>query len=142
MTAPATPGERGTRPTDPGHRGTRPTDPGHRGTTTLAPLVLRKIVEHACDSTGTTVSVPRSIAGRDVGALGQRGSTATVTELAPDAVAVRLEVALRRPAEVRRAASAVRRAVEEALVRATGHHVATMDLVVVALPSAGVGRVA
>lgn len=123
-------------------RGTHPTDPGDRGTTTIAPLVLRKVVEHACDGTGTTVSVPRSFAGRDVGALGERGSAATVTELAPAAVAVRLEVALRRPAEVRRAAGAVRRAVEKTLAGTTGHHVRSMDLVIVALSSAGAGRVA
>lgn len=120
-----------------------PADPGTRGTTDVAPLVLRKVVEHACDTTGATVSVPRSFAGRDVDALGARGSVATVTVLTEDAVAVRLEVALRRPADVRRAASAVRRAVDEALARTTGHHVRTMDLVVTALPTvSGAGRVA
>jgi uncharacterized alkaline shock family protein YloU len=137
------PGDRGTHHPDPGDRGTHHPDPGDRGTTTIAPLVLRKVVEHACDTTGATVSVRRSFVGRDVDALGARGSVAVVTVLAADAVAVRLEVALRRPAEVRRAASVVRRAVDDALARTTGHHVRTMDLVVTALPAAsGAGRVA
>lgn len=121
---------------DPGDRGTPTPDPGDRGTTTIAPLVLRKVAEHACDRTGATVSVPRSIAGRDVGALGTRGSTATITVVAAEAVALRLEVALRRPAHVREAAQVVRRAVEEAVVATTGHRVLALDLVVVALPAA------
>jgi uncharacterized alkaline shock family protein YloU len=137
------PGDRGTHHPDPGDRGTHHPDPGDRGRTTIAPLVLRKVVEHACDTTGATVSVPRSIVGRDVDVLGLRGSVAVVTVLAADAVAVRLEVALRRPVEVRRAAVVVRRAVDEALARTTGHRVRTMDLVVTALPAAsGAGRVA
>ena len=129
-------------PTDPGDRGTTPTDPGDRGTTTIDLLVLRKVAEHACDTTGATVPVPRSIAGRGVGALGTRGSAATVTVLGADEVAVRLEVALPRPVQVQRAAEVVRRAVEHALAGTTGHHLRTLDLVVTALPTAATtGRV-
>ena len=138
MSTPVTPD----RSTDPGDRGTTPTDPGDRGTTTIDLLVLRKVAEHACNTTGATVPVVRSIAGRDVRALGTRGSAATVTVLGADAVAVRLEVALTRPAQVQRAAEVVRRAVEHALASTTGHHVRTLDLVVTALPTAATtGRV-
>ena len=132
MSTPVTPD----RSTDPGDRGTTPTDPGDRGTTTIDLLVLRKVAEHACNTTGATVPMPRSIAGRDVRALGTRGSAATVTVLGADAVAVRLEVALTRPAQVQRAAEVVRRAVEHALATTTGHHVHSLDLVVTALPTA------
>lgn len=100
-----------------------------RGDLTIAWSVVRKIAEHAADSTEGTTTVRRRLAG--VG-LGETGSTAKISGYG-DQVDVRLEVPLGYPAPIATAVEAVRGSVRDRVEALTGYRVRTLDVTVSAL---------
>ncbi|MFC5287835.1 Asp23/Gls24 family envelope stress response protein [Actinokineospora guangxiensis] len=101
-------------------------DGADRGTLTIAPVVVRKVAEHAADSTPGTARTTRTLG------LGQHGATAEVDGDGPG-VDVRLELALNYPAAVRAVADAVRAKVTEDVERITGYRVRGVSVVVTGL---------
>lgn len=110
-------------------------DPGDRGALDIDPLVLRKVVEYAADQVPGTMRLGRRVAGIDVGHPGARARVVTGNG-DPTAVDVRLEVTLHYPAEIRGVVDAVRRKVDDELVRITGHRVRTLAVTVAGLRGA------
>jgi uncharacterized alkaline shock family protein YloU len=106
-----------------------------RGTLDIAPLVLRKIVEHAADQVPGTLRHGRRVAGIDVG---EAGATAKITVGSgdPDAVDVRLELTLQYPAAVRDVVDAVRERVGDELTRIAGRRVRALTVTVSGLRGA------
>jgi uncharacterized alkaline shock family protein YloU len=102
------------------------TDAGERGRLTIAPVVVRRVAEHAADSTPGTARTTRALG------LGQQGATAEVDGDGPG-VDVRLELALNYPAAVRAVADAVRAKVTEDVERITGYRVRGVSVVVTGL---------
>jgi len=107
------------------------------GNLDIAPVVLRKIVEHAADQVPGTLRNERRLAGIDVG---ESGSHAKIVTGSGDltAVDVRLELTLQYPASVRTVVDAVRVRVGDELTRIAGHHVRTMTVTVSGLRGAPV----
>lgn len=114
-----------------------PDDQGGPGNLEIAPVVLRKIVEHAADQVPGTLRNERRLAGIDVG---ESGSTAKIVTGSgdPTAVDVRLELTLQYPASVRTVVDAVRVKVGEELTRIAGHHVRALTVTVSGLRGAPV----
>lgn len=105
-----------------------PVDPAERGTLTVAPAVLRAIVERAADAVAGTLPVQRS--------LRSSGISARVTAGGADAVDVRLEVALAYPGTVRDVVAAVRRRVAADLDRMAGRRLRRLTVTVAGLRAA------
>jgi uncharacterized alkaline shock family protein YloU len=110
-------------------------DPGDRGALDIDPQVLRKVVEYAADQVPGTMRHGRRVAGIDVGETGARARIVAGNG-DPAAVDVRLEVTLRYPAEIRAVVDAVRRKVDDELVRINGHHIRTLAVTVAGLRGA------
>jgi uncharacterized alkaline shock family protein YloU len=106
-----------------------------RGSLEIAPVVLRKIVEHAADQVPGTLRHGRRLAGIDVGEIGA-GAKVTVGNGDPDAVDVRLDLTLQYPASVRDVVDAVRIRVGEELTRITGRRVRALSVTVSGLRGA------
>ncbi|MCW2718673.1 MAG: hypothetical protein QOG20_4098 [Pseudonocardiales bacterium] len=106
-----------------------------RGTLDIAPVVLRKIVEHAADQVPGTLRHERRLAGIDVGESGASAKIVTGSG-DPTAVDVRLELTLQYPASVRGVVDAVRVRVGEELARISGHHVRALTVTVAGLRGA------
>lgn len=106
-----------------------------RGTLEIAPVVLRKIVEHAADQVPGTLRHGRRLAGIDVG---EAGASAKITTGSgdPDAVDVRLDLTLQYPASVRDVVDAVRARVGDELTRIAGRRVRALTVTVSALRAA------
>lgn len=101
-------------------------EPEGRGRLVIDRAVLRKIVEHVADAEPDSVRVRRRVAG--VGA-GEHGASARVS--GPDReLRVRLDVALRYPAPVAEAVTAMRERIREELHRAAGCHARSIDVTV------------
>jgi uncharacterized alkaline shock family protein YloU len=113
------------------------TDPAHDGPGSLdiAPIVLRKIVEHAADQVPGTLRHERRVAGIDVGAAGSHAKIVTGSG-DPTAVDVRLELTLHYPASVRAVVDAVRAKVGDELSRIAGHRVRSLAVTVSGFRSA------
>jgi uncharacterized alkaline shock family protein YloU len=107
------------------------------GSLDIAPIVLRKIVEHAADQVPGTLRNEHRLAGIDVGETGSHAKIATSSG-DPTAVDVRLELTLQYPASVRTVVDAVRARVGEELARIAGHRVRTMTVTVSGLRGAPV----
>lgn len=102
---------------------------GDRGRLEIADAVVRRVIEHAADSTVGTTGARRHRAGFvPVGA----GTSARIATRA-DVVDVRLEVALAYPAPILRTVEAVRSRVREQVHTLTGYSVRSLDVVVAAL---------
>jgi uncharacterized alkaline shock family protein YloU len=106
-----------------------------RGTLEIAPGVLRKIVEHAADQVPGTLRQGRRLAGIDVGESGA-SARITVGSGDPDAVDVRLDLALQYPAVVRDVVDAVRARVGDELTRIAGRRVRALTVTVSGLRGA------
>jgi uncharacterized alkaline shock family protein YloU len=106
-----------------------------RGSLEIAPVVLRKIVEHAADQVPGTLRHGRRLAGIDVGEAGASAKV-TVGNGDPDAVDVRLELTLQYPASVRDVVDAVRTRVGEELTRIAGRRVRALSVTVSSLRGA------
>ncbi|WP_214367890.1 Asp23/Gls24 family envelope stress response protein [Pseudonocardia sp. H11422] len=104
-------------------------DPAERGRLDIHPTVLRKIIEHAADQVPGTLRSERRLAGIEVG---ETGASARVSTGAgdPDAVDVRLELALGYPAKVKSVVDAVRSRIGEELQRLAGYRVRTLAVTV------------
>lgn len=113
------------------------TDAGDRGRLDIAPVVLRRIVEHAADQVPGTLRHERRLAGIEVG---EAGSSARITTGSGDplAVDVKLELTLEYPASVRAVVAAVRARVGEELQRLAGHRVRALTVTVAGLRGAPV----
>ncbi|UVS78022.1 Asp23/Gls24 family envelope stress response protein [Actinokineospora sp. UTMC 2448] len=100
--------------------------PEDRGTLTIAPSVVRRVAERAADSTPG--------AARTAGTLGmgRHGAAADVDGDGPQ-VRLRVELALRYPAELRSVAAAVRARVADEVERVTGYQVRRVEVVVTGL---------
>jgi uncharacterized alkaline shock family protein YloU len=119
---------------DPGTTGSAGDEPGERGTLDIAFSVVRRIAEHAADTTEGTIRTERRLVG--VG-LGETGSTAKVSGYG-DQVDLRLEVPLAYPAPIALTVDAVRGNVRERVQTLTGYGVRALDVTVSALaPPAG-----
>lgn len=100
-----------------------------RGRLEISRTVLRKIAEHAADQDPDSARVRRRIAGMG---LGEQGASARLS--GPDrALRIRLDVALRYPAPVRRTVESVRERVRDDLLRLAGCEVRSIDVTVSAL---------
>jgi uncharacterized alkaline shock family protein YloU len=106
-----------------------------RGSLEIAPVVLRKIVEHAADQVPGTLRHGRRLAGIDVGETGASAKV-TVGNGDPDAVDVRLDLTLQYPAAVRDVVDAVRARVGEELIRIAGRRVRALNVTVSGLRGA------
>ena len=128
MAEPATPATDATPPTDvlPAH-GSDPV--GDRGRLEVADAVVRRVVEHAADTTVGTTAARRRRAGL---ALGGTGASARIATRA-DQVDVRVDLALAYPAPILRTVEAVRSQVREQVRTLTGYSVRSLDVVVSAL---------
>lgn len=107
------------------------------GSLDIAPIVLRKIVEHAADQVPGTLRSERRLAGIDVGESGSHAKIVTGSG-DPTAVDVRLELTLQYPASVRTVVDAVRARVGDELSRIAGHHVRSLTVTVSGLRGAPV----
>ncbi|MBN9101772.1 MULTISPECIES: Asp23/Gls24 family envelope stress response protein [unclassified Pseudonocardia] len=107
------------------------------GSLDIAPIVLRKIVEHAADQVPGTLRNERRLAGIDVGESGSHAKIATGSG-DPSAVDVRLELTLQYPASVRTVVDAVRLKVGDELTRIAGAHVRSLTVTVSGLRGASV----
>jgi len=114
------------------------TPPADRGRLDVHPAVLRKIVEHAADQVPGTLRRTRTLAGVDVGDAGPRARV-TPGAGAPDAVDVRLELALEYPSTVRDVVADVRRRVGDELSRIAGHRMRYLAVTVTGLRGASAG---
>ncbi len=113
------------------------------GTLDIAPVVLKKIVEHAADQVPGTLRNERRLAGIDVGDSGSHARIVTGSG-DPTAVDVRLELTLQYPASVRTVVDAMRAKVGEELTRISGHHVRALTVTVSGLrgaPAAAAPRI-
>lgn len=106
-----------------------------RGSLEIAPVVLRKIVEHAADQVPGTLRHGRRLAGIDVGEAGASAKV-TVGNGDPDAVDVRLDLTLQYPASVRDVVDAVRTRVGDELTRIAGRRVRALSVTVSGLRGA------
>ena len=106
-----------------------PDEAGDRGSLHVALSVVRRIAEHAADSTEGTVRTERRVVG--VG-LGEAGATAKVSGYG-DQVDLRLEVPLAYPAPIALTVDAVRGNVRERVQTLTGYAVRSLDVTVSAL---------
>lgn len=113
----------------PGTPGTADDEAGERGTLEIAFSVVRRIAEHAADTTEGTIRTERRLVG--VG-LGEAGSTAKVSGYG-DQVDLRLEVPLAYPAPIALTVEAVRGNVRERVQTLTGYAVRALDVTVSAL---------
>lgn len=104
-------------------------DAAERGTLEIAFSVVRRIAEHAADTTEGTVRTERRLVG--VG-LGEAGATAKVSGYG-DQVDLRLEVPLAYPAPIALTVDAVRGNVRERVQTLTGYGVRALDVTVSAL---------
>jgi uncharacterized alkaline shock family protein YloU len=102
---------------------------GERGSLEIAFSVVRRIAEHAADTTEGTVRTERRLVG--VG-LGEAGATAKVSGYG-DQVDLRLEVPLAYPAPIALTVDAVRGNVRERVQTLTGYSVRALDVTVSAL---------
>jgi uncharacterized alkaline shock family protein YloU len=102
---------------------------GERGSLEIAFSVVRRIAEHAADTTEGTVRTERRLVG--VG-LGETGATARVSGYG-DQVDLRLEVPLAYPAPIALTVDAVRGNVRERVQTLTGYAVRALDVTVSAL---------
>ncbi|MCD2196729.1 Asp23/Gls24 family envelope stress response protein [Actinomycetospora endophytica] len=102
---------------------------GERGTLAISFSVVRRIAEHAADTTEGTVRTERRLVG--VG-LGEAGATAKVSGYG-DQVDLRLEVPLAYPAPIALTVDAVRGNVRERVQTLTGYAVRALDVTVSAL---------
>lgn len=109
-----------------------------RGRLDISPTVLCKIVEHVADQVPGTLHRERTVAGFGVGGAGPKARISTGAG-APDAVDVRLELALEYPGPVRETVTAVRARVSDELTRLTGHRVRTLAVTVTGLRGAPAG---
>ncbi|MGW5054512.1 Asp23/Gls24 family envelope stress response protein [Actinokineospora sp. NPDC004072] len=100
--------------------------PEDRGTLTIAPSVVRQVAERAADSAPGTARTARALG------MGSHGASAVVDGEGPR-VRLRVELALRYPAELRSVAAGVRARVAEEVERITGYQVRRVDLVVTGL---------
>lgn len=107
------------------------------GSLEIAPVVLRKIVEHAADQVPGTLRNERRLAGIDVGESGSHAKVVTGSG-DPTAVDVRLELTLQYPASIRTVVDAVRAKVGEELTRIAGHHMRSLTVTVSGLRGAPV----
>jgi uncharacterized alkaline shock family protein YloU len=114
--------------TDPARAGTDD-EAGERGSLEIAFSVVRRIAEHAADTTEGTVRTERRLVG--VG-LGEAGATAKVSGYG-DQVDLRLEVPLAYPAPIALTVDAVRGNVRERVQTLTGYSVRALDVTVSAL---------
>lgn len=101
-------------------------DADERGDLDIAPMVLRKIVEHATDLVPGTLHRERRVAGVEVGDAGPRARVSA----SGDAVDVRLELACAYPAPVRDTVAAVRAKVAAELERISGYRVRSLAVTV------------
>ena len=106
-----------------------PDEAGDRGSLHVALSVVRRIAEHAADSTEGTMRTERRVVG--VG-LGEAGATAKVSGYG-DQVDLRLEVPLAYPAPIALTVDAVRGNVRERVQTLTGYAVRSLDVTVSAL---------
>jgi uncharacterized alkaline shock family protein YloU len=111
-------------------------DPAERGRLDILPVVLRKIAEHAADTTPGTLRHERRVAGIE---MGSAGSSARVTEADSGSVDVALELTLSYPGSVRDTVEAVREAVHTDLTRLAGRRVRNLAVTVSGLRSPGSG---
>lgn len=102
---------------------------GDRGSLHISLGVVRRIAEHAADSTEGTMRTERRVVG--VG-LGEAGATAKVSGYG-DQVDLRLEVPLAYPAPIALTVDAVRGNVRERVQTLTGYAVRSLDVTVSAL---------
>jgi uncharacterized alkaline shock family protein YloU len=102
---------------------------GGRGRLDIAFGVVRRIAEHAADSTEGTVRTERRVAGLG---FGEAGASAKVSGYG-DQVDVRLEVPLAYPAPIALTVDAVRGNVRERVQTLTGYAVRSLDVTVSAL---------
>ncbi|HEY2223840.1 Asp23/Gls24 family envelope stress response protein [Actinomycetospora sp.] len=109
--------------------GTAGDEAGERGTLEISFSVVRRIAEHAADTTEGTIRTERRLVG--VG-LGEAGSTAKVSGYG-DQVDLRLEVPLAYPAPIALTVDAVRGNVRERVQTLTGYAVRALDVTVSAL---------
>ncbi|WP_433803598.1 Asp23/Gls24 family envelope stress response protein [Actinomycetospora sp. CA-084318] len=115
---------------------------GERGRLDISFGVVRRIAEHAADSTEGTVRTERRVAGLG---FGEAGASAKVSGYG-DQVDVRLEVPLAYPAPIALTVDAVRGNVRERVQTLTGYAVRSLDVTVSALsvpagPAAPTSRV-
>lgn len=106
-----------------------------RGLLEIAPVVLRKIVEHAADQVPDIVHRERRVAGVRVAAAGEAGPRARITP-GVDSVDIRLELTLRYPAPVRATVTAARARIVEELERIAGYRVRSLAVTVSGLRGA------
>lgn len=119
-----------------------PDEPGERGSLDISFGVVRRIAEHAADSTEGTVRTERRVAGLG---FGEAGASAKVSGYG-DQVDLRLEVPLAYPAPIALTVDAVRGNVRERVQTLTGYAVRSLDVTVSALsvpagPAAPTSRV-
>lgn len=112
--------------------------PDARGRLDIHPAVLRKIVEYAADQAPGILRRARTVAGFDVGDAGSKAHV-TPGAGAPEAVDVRLELALEYPSAVRDVVADVRRRVGAELTRLAGRHVRHLAVTVTGLRGASAG---
>jgi uncharacterized alkaline shock family protein YloU len=103
--------------------------PEERGALEVHQTVVRKVAEHAADTTPGTLPTRRTVAGVGVG---QQGASAKVGAGGGE-VDIRLEVALRYPEPVRETVAELRRRVLDEVRRITGYQVHSVDVTVSAL---------
>lgn len=111
------------------------TDLDGPGALDIAPIVLKKIIEHAADQVPGTLRNEHRLAGIDVGETGSRARIVTGSG-DPTAVDVRLELTLQYPASVRTVVDAVRARVGDELDRIAGHRVRALTVTVSGLRGA------
>ncbi|WP_018334429.1 Asp23/Gls24 family envelope stress response protein [Actinomycetospora chiangmaiensis] len=102
---------------------------GERGRLDIAFGVVRRIAEHAADSTEGTVRTERRVAGLG---FGEAGSSAKVSGYGGQ-VDLRLEVPLAYPAPIALTVEAVRGNVRDRIQTLTGYAVRSLDVTVSAL---------
>ncbi|MEJ2870549.1 Asp23/Gls24 family envelope stress response protein [Actinomycetospora sp. OC33-EN08] len=102
-----------------------------RGSLHIGFGVVRRIAEHAADSTDGTMRTQRRVVGLG---LGEAGASAKISGYG-DQVDVRLEVPLAYPAPIALTVEAVRGNVRERVQTLTGYAVRSLDVTVSALTS-------
>lgn len=123
-------------------------DADGRGSLEIAPLVLRRIVEHAADQVPGILHRGRRVGGLEVGEEGPRArvspsipaDTGTADAEQEASLDVRLDLTLTYPAPVRATVDAVRATVAAELTRLAGYRLGSFAVRVVALHSPHVPR--
>lgn len=106
-----------------------PRPPEERGRLSIDPLVVRKVAQHAADTTEGTATARRTLAGM---AIGTQRSSVRVTGEGND-IDLAIDLALHYPAAVRQVVDVLRARVSDEVERVTAYRVRGVDVTVSAL---------